>query len=72
MLVILKPMYRGEIHCIVPQLLNEYRNILKRMVLLNEDFKVLISEPDVLDTITILGLKNVLKVTTVLIFQIRH
>ena len=57
----LKPMLaRGEIHCIGATTLNEYRKYIEKDGALERRFqKVLISEPDVLDTITILrGLKE--------------
>ncbi|MDD4547479.1 MAG: AAA family ATPase [Bacilli bacterium] len=57
----LKPMLaRGEIHCIGATTLNEYRKYIEKDGALERRFqKVLISEPNVLDTITILrGLKE--------------
>ena len=56
----LKPMLaRGEIHCIGATTLNEYRKYIEKDGALERRFqKVLVSEPTVLDTITILrGLK---------------
>lgn len=58
---ILKPMLaRGELHCIGATTLNEYRKYIEKDAALERRFqKVLISEPSVIDTITILrGLKN--------------
>lgn len=58
---ILKPMLaRGEIHCIGATTLNEYRKYIEKDGALERRFqKVLINEPNVLDTITILrGLKE--------------
>lgn len=57
----LKPMLaRGEIHCIGATTLNEYRKYIESDGALERRFqKVLVSEPTVLDTITILrGLKE--------------
>lgn len=57
----LKPMLaRGEIHCIGATTLNEYRKYIEKDSALERRFqKVLVSEPSVLDTITILrGLKE--------------
>lgn len=57
----LKPMLaRGEIHCIGATTLNEYRKYIEKDGALERRFqKVLVSEPIVLDTITILrGLKS--------------
>lgn len=57
----LKPMLaRGEIYCIGATTLNEYRKYIEKDGALERRFqKVLISEPNVLDTITILrGLKE--------------
>ena len=57
----LKPMLaRGEIHCIGATTLNEYRKYIEKDGALERRFqKVLVSEPTVLDTITILrGLKS--------------
>lgn len=57
----LKPMLaRGEIHCIGATTLNEYRKYIEKDGALERRFqKVLINEPNVLDTITILrGLKE--------------
>ena len=57
----LKPMLaRGEIHCIGATALNEYRKYIEKDGALERRFqKVLVSEPTVLDTITILrGLKS--------------
>jgi ATP-dependent Clp protease ATP-binding subunit ClpB len=57
----LKPLLaRGEIHCIGATTLNEYRQYIEADGALERRFqKVLISEPNVLDTITILrGLKE--------------
>ena len=56
----LKPMLaRGEIHCIGATTLNEYRKYIEKDGALERRFqKILVSEPTVLDTITILrGLK---------------
>ena len=56
----LKPMLaRGEVHCIGATTLNEYRKYIEKDAALERRFqKVLIKEPNVLDTITILrGLK---------------
>jgi len=56
----LKPMLaRGEIHCIGATTLNEYRKYIEKDAALERRFqKVLVKEPTVLDTITILrGLK---------------
>ena len=57
----LKPMLaRGEIHCIGATTLNEYRKYIEKDGALERRFqKVLVQEPNVTDTITILrGLKN--------------
>ena len=57
----LKPMLaRGEIHCIGATTLNEYRKYIEKDGALERRFqKVLVSEPTVMDTITILrGLKS--------------
>ncbi len=57
----LKPMLaRGEIHCIGATTLNEYRKYIEKDGALERRFqKVLVQEPSVLDTITILrGLKQ--------------
>ena len=57
----LKPMLaRGEIHCIGATTLNEYRKYIEKDSALERRFqRVLVSEPTVLDTITILrGLKD--------------
>ena len=57
----LKPMLaRGEIHCIGATTLNEYRKYIEKDGALERRFqKVLVKEPTVTDTITILrGLKN--------------
>ena len=57
----LKPLLaRGEIHCIGATTLNEYRKYIEKDGALERRFqKVLVSEPNVLDTITILrGLKE--------------
>ena len=57
----LKPMLaRGEIHCIGATTLNEYRKYIEKDGALERRFqKVLVSEPTVIDTITILrGLKS--------------
>ena len=57
----LKPMLaRGEIHCIGATTLNEYRKYIEKDAALERRFqKVLVKEPNVLDTITILrGLKD--------------
>ena len=57
----LKPMLaRGEIHCIGATTLNEYRKYIESDGALERRFqKVLVSEPTILDTITILrGLKE--------------
>ena len=57
----LKPMLaRGEIHCIGATTLNEYRKYIEKDGALERRFqKVQVSEPNVLDTITILrGLKE--------------
>ena len=57
----LKPMLaRGEIHCIGATTLNEYRKFIEKDSALERRFqKILVSEPNVLDTITILrGLKS--------------
>lgn len=56
----LKPMLaRGEIHCIGATTLNEYRKYIEKDAALERRFqKIIIGEPTVLDTITILrGLK---------------
>ena len=58
---ILKPMLaRGELHCIGATTLNEYRKYIEKDAALERRFqKVLVKEPSVIDTITILrGLKN--------------
>ena len=57
----LKPMLaRGEIHCIGATTLNEYRKYIEKDGALERRFqKVLVNEPTVMDTITILrGLKS--------------
>ena len=57
----LKPMLaRGEIHCIGATTLNEYREYIEKDGALERRFqKVLVNEPTVIDTITILrGLKS--------------
>ena len=57
----LKPMLaRGEIHCIGATTLNEYRKYIEKDGALERRFqKVQVTEPNVIDTITILrGLKN--------------
>ena len=57
----LKPLLaRGEIHCIGATTLNEYRKYIEKDGALERRFqKVLVAEPNVLDTITILrGLKE--------------
>ena len=57
----LKPMLaRGEIHCIGATTLNEYRKYIEKDGALERRFqKIQVTEPTVLDTITILrGLKN--------------
>ena len=57
----LKPMLaRGEIHCIGATTLNEYRKYIEKDGALERRFqKVMVKEPTVMDTITILrGLKN--------------
>ena len=57
----LKPMLaRGEIHCIGATTLNEYRKYIEKDAALERRFqKILVQEPTVLDTITILrGLKS--------------
>lgn len=57
----LKPMLaRGEIHCIGATTLNEYRKYIEKDGALERRFqKVLVSEPTVMDTLTILrGLKQ--------------
>ncbi len=57
----LKPMLaRGEIHCIGATTLNEYHKYIEKDAALERRFqKVLVKEPSVLDTITILrGLKS--------------
>ena len=57
----LKPMLaRGEIHCIGATTLNEYRKYIEKDGALERRFqKVLVAEPSVIDTITILrGLKS--------------
>ena len=57
----LKPMLaRGEIHCIGATTLNEYRKYIEKDAALERRFqKILVTEPTVLDTITILrGLKS--------------
>lgn len=56
----LKPMLaRGEVHCIGATTLNEYRKYIEKDAALERRFqKVLVKEPSVIDTITILrGLK---------------
>ena len=61
----LKPMLaRGEIHCIGATTLNEYRKYIEKDAALERRFqKIIVEEPNVLDTITILrGLKNKLEV----------
>ena len=61
----LKPMLaRGEIHCIGATTLNEYRKYIEKDGALERRFqKILVSEPTVIDTITILrGLKQRLEV----------
>ncbi len=61
----LKPMLaRGEIHCIGATTLNEYRKYIEKDGALERRFqKIMVSEPTVLDTITILrGLKQRLEV----------
>lgn len=61
----LKPLLaRGEIHCIGATTLNEYRKYIEKDGALERRFqKVLVTEPTVLDTITILrGLKSRLEV----------
>ncbi len=58
---LLKPMLaRGEIHCIGATTLNEYRKYIEKDGALERRFqKVMVREPNVMDTITILrGLKN--------------
>lgn len=52
----LKPMLaRGEVHCIGATTLNEYRKYIEKDAALERRFqKVLVKEPNVLDTITIL------------------
>ena len=57
----LKPMLaRGEVHCIGATTLNEYRKYIEKDAALERRFQeVLVKEPNVLDTITILrGLKS--------------
>ena len=57
----LKPMLaRGEVHCIGATTLNEYRKYIEKDAALERRFqKILVKEPSVLDTITILrGLKS--------------
>ena len=57
----LKPMLaRGEIHCIGATTLNEYRKYIEKDSALERRFqKVMVNEPNVIDTITILrGLKS--------------
>jgi len=57
----LKPMLaRGEIHCIGATTLNEYRKYIEKDAALERRFqKILVKEPTVIDTITILrGLKS--------------
>ena len=57
----LKPLLaRGEIHCVGATTLNEYRKYIEKDAALERRFqKVLVKEPTVLDTITILrGLKS--------------
>ncbi len=61
----LKPMLaRGEIHCIGATTLNEYRKYIEKDGALERRFqKILVTEPTVIDTITILrGLKQRLEV----------
>ncbi len=61
----LKPMLaRGEIHCIGATTLNEYRKYIEKDGALERRFqKIMVSEPTVIDTITILrGLKQRLEV----------
>ncbi len=61
----LKPMLaRGEIHCIGATTLNEYRKYIEKDGALERRFqKILVNQPNVLDTITILrGLKPKLEV----------
>ena len=61
----LKPMLaRGEIHCIGATTLNEYRKYIEKDGALERRFqKIMVSEPSVIDTITILrGLKQRLEV----------
>ncbi|MBF0847008.1 ATP-dependent chaperone ClpB, partial [Streptococcus danieliae] len=58
---ILKPMLaRGELHCIGATTLNEYRNYIEKDSALERRFqKVLVKEPTIEDTISILrGLKE--------------
>jgi ATP-dependent Clp protease ATP-binding subunit ClpB len=58
---LLKPMLaRGELHCIGATTLNEYRKYIEKDAALERRFqKVLVNEPDVQDTISILrGLKE--------------
>ena len=62
----LKPMLaRGEVHCIGATTLNEYRKYIEKDAALERRFqKVLVKEPTVLDTITILrGLKSKFEVS---------
>ena len=57
----LKPMLaRGEVHCIGATTLNEYRKYIEKDAALERRFqKILVTEPSVIDTITILrGLKS--------------
>ena len=58
---LLKPMLaRGELHCIGATTLDEYRKYIEKDAALERRFqKVLVSEPDIVDTIAILrGLKD--------------
>ena len=58
---LLKPMLaRGDVHCIGATTLNEYRKYIEKDAALERRFqKVLVKEPNVIDTITILrGLKD--------------
>ena len=69
----LKPMLaRGEVHLIGATTLNEYRKYIEKDGALERRFqKVLVSEPNVEDTITILrGLKKDLKYFMVLLLKI--
>ena len=68
---------RGDIHCIGATTLNEYRNILKKMVLLIRRFqKILINAPSPNESIEILlGLKKIMKniiMSNIQIMQLRH